>query len=100
MFLYVVNLTFDKELSGRFEDYMRSKHIPDVLSTGKFSGAELLRSGEGAYRMIYRSETREQLDRYLEEDTERLREAFAREFPFEVTAAREICEMVDRWDSN
>ena len=97
MFHYVVNIELADDLAERFEDYMRSKHIPDVLATGKFTGASLARTESGSYRISYFAPYRETLEKYLSEDTARMRDLFANEFPFEVTADREVLEVIDVW---
>lgn len=97
MFVYAVIIELDEELSDRFEDYMRSKHIPDVLATGKFNGASIARSEEGVYRISYLAPNRESLEDYLAKDTKRLRELFMEEFPFDVSASREVLEVIDVW---
>ena len=96
---YSVFITVDESFAERFEEYMRSKHIPDVLSTGRFVRASIWRSEGTAYRVDYVAEHREQLERYLAEDTERLREAFASEYPFEVSVERETADLVDSWET-
>ncbi len=98
MICYSVVVTVGKDLSKRFEDYMRSRHIPDVLAAGKFEGASFARSEDGSYRVSYMAPDRKSLEDYLSEDSARMRELFAREFPFEVSATREVLEVIDAWE--
>ena len=79
MIIYAVILETDESLGGQLEDYMRSKHIPDVLATGCFSGAELARCGGGVYRISYRARNPESLEEYLAEHTQGLRKSFSAE---------------------
>ncbi len=97
MIIYAVVLETDDSLGEKLEDYMRSKHIPDVLATGCFSGAELARCGGGVLRVSYKARDPVSLEEYLSQHTQGLRDAFAEEFPHEVNARREILEVVDIW---
>ena len=98
-FRYNVRVTVGDDLAERFSGYMLSKHIPDVLATGKFVSAELARSETGAFLISYLAAKRPDLEEYLEEHTERLRDSFAKEFPFEVRVEREILEVLDAIDA-
>jgi hypothetical protein len=95
---YAICITLPEELREKFEDYMRSKHIPDVLATGHFKGASISLSDSGGYRIAYRCENKAALEEYLNISAKRLREMFAAEFPFEAVITREILEVVDAWD--
>lgn len=97
MIIYAVILETDESLGGQLEDYMRSKHIPDVLATGCFSGAELARCGGGVYRISYRARNPESLEEYLAEHTQGLRKSFSAEFPHDIDVRRELLEVVDLW---
>ncbi|MBX7119297.1 MAG: DUF4286 family protein, partial [Gemmatimonadaceae bacterium] len=44
---YEVTAAVRDDLRGRYEVYMRERHIPDVLQTGLFLGAQLLRTDDG-----------------------------------------------------
>lgn len=92
---YNVRVTVDEERAERFIGYMLSKHIPDVLATGKFASAEFARSEGGSFLVSYLADSRPDLDDYLAKHTEILRETFSREFPFDVKAEREILEVLD-----
>ena len=94
-FRYNVRVTVSDDLAERFAGYMRSKHIPDVLATGKFASAEIARSDGGTFLVSYLAGSGSDLDEYLKLHTESLREAFSREFPFEVNVEREIFEVLD-----
>lgn len=92
---YNVRVTVGDGLADRFAEYMRSKHIPDVLAAGKFDSGEIARSDDGSFLVSYQAASRSDLDEYLENHTGRLREAFSREFPFEVRVEREVLEVLD-----
>lgn len=94
MIHYVVSIEVGEDLGEKFEEYMRLKHIPEVLSTGKFVRALMFRSAPGIYRIDYAATDRESLEEYLAEYTERFREKFAIEFPYPAKAEREILEEI------
>ncbi|HEY7505296.1 MAG TPA: DUF4286 family protein [Gemmatimonadales bacterium] len=98
MIAYEVTSVVEESLAGRFEQYMRETHIPDVLATGCFQSAVFARSSPGRYRTGYIARTQADLDRYLETHTARLRVDFAAHFPKGVSLAREIWVAVQRWE--
>jgi hypothetical protein len=77
---------------------MRETHIPEVLATGCFQAADLVRSSSGRYRTTYVARTQGDLDRYLETHTAALRADFAAHFPEGVTLSREVWVTVERWE--
>ena len=89
---YEVTAVVAPELSGRFEEYMISRHISDVLATGHFESATFSRDSNGRYRMRYVAGSRESLDSYLAEHTQRLRADFHEHFPMGIELSR------DEWD--
>jgi hypothetical protein len=44
--IYEITAVIALELVEEYEDYMRHQHIPDLLETGHFRAAFLIRSGE------------------------------------------------------
>jgi Domain of unknown function (DUF4286) len=99
MIAYEVTSEVEESLVGRFEQYMRETHIPEVLATGCFQAAVLARSSPGRYRTSYVARTRADLDRYLERHTAGLRADFAARFPEGVSLSREVWVTVQRWEA-
>lgn len=97
MVTYEVTAIVDPALVEAYERYMRERHIRDVLATGCFRDASFARAQPGRYRVRYRAGSREELDRYLDEHTARLRADFVQRFPAGVELARETWEEVQRW---
>ena len=98
MIAYEVTSEVEESLVGRFEQYMRETHIPEVLATGCFQSAVFARSSPGRYRTSYVALTQADLDRYLERHTAGLRTDFAAHFPEGVSLAREVWVTVQRWE--
>ena len=96
MVTYEVTATVRADLARQYESYMR-RHIPEVLATGKFVAATLARAPGGRYRARYDAVDQQSLDRYLAEDTTRLRADFSKHFPDGVELSREVWENLQSW---
>jgi hypothetical protein len=95
---YEVTVRTDTPETGRdFAAWMRQEHIPDVLATGLFSGAELAQLDPTTFRTRYLAASRDNLDRYLAEHAPRLRDAFAARFGASAKASRQLWEPLQRW---
>lgn len=94
---YEVTATVRDDLRGRYEVYMRERHIPDVLLTGLFARAHLLRGEDGRFRARYELEDRAALDRYLATHAARLRADVAAHFPDGVEFARDVWNVLTEW---
>ncbi len=99
MITYEVTSEVEESLAGRFEQYMRETHIPEVLATGCFQAAVFARSSPGRYRTSYVARTQADLDRYLATHTAGLRLDFAAHFPEGVSLSREVWGTVQRWEA-
>lgn len=97
MITYEVTATVREDLRKRYEVYMRERHIPDLLLTGLFAGAQFLRDDEGRFRARYELVDRAALERYLGTHAARLRADFEKHFPEGVTAHREIWSGLMQW---
>jgi hypothetical protein len=96
---YEVRLEADGRLADRLESYMRSRHIPDILSTRCFSSIHFDRAGEGRFRAVYVARSRDDLERYIAEFAPALRADFLAEFPSGVRVTREVWDVVGRWSA-
>lgn len=97
MVVYEVSVTVEPALVEPFEQYMRRKHIPEILATGCFTRIRFERATGTRYRTSYEAETQGDVDRYLTEHTARLREDFLATFPAGATASREIWTSLQSW---
>lgn len=100
MILYEVSGTVERELVPEYERYMREQHIPDVLATGSFVRASIVKAGENRYRILYEVAEEATLQRYLDEHAPALRADFARHFPTGVELSREIWRVMQQWSGN
>ena len=99
MVRYEVTAEVAPEHVERYAHYMRTKHIPEILSTGCFARIGFDRAGPTRFRSRYEAATRADLDRYLAEHTARYRADFAAHFPIGVTLSRDVWEEVETLDS-
>lgn len=97
MIIYEITAAVRADLVEEYENYMRGRHIPDLLATGFFGGAAFARSSENRYRIRYEAFDRKALDDYLEKDAPRLRADFIRHFPGGIELAREVWENLQSW---
>lgn len=97
MITYEVTAIVEPSLVERYENYMRERHIPDLLATGCFVGADLVRGGAGRYRVRYDATSREMLERYLREHAASMRADFAAQFPTGVQVERAEWEHLQHW---
>jgi hypothetical protein len=97
MVIYEITVTVREELIEEYEKYMRGRHIPDLLATGYFRGADFTRAPENRYRIRYEARDHAALDEYLKTDAPRLREDFLAHFPSGVELSREIWEVLQVW---
>lgn len=79
MYIYNVTVNIQEDVHDRWLKWMKHEHIPEMLSTGKFSKALMTKvlveevTGGTTYSVQYFTENKQQLDKYYEEDAERLR---------------------------
>ncbi|HUQ18909.1 MAG TPA: DUF4286 family protein [Gemmatimonadaceae bacterium] len=94
---YEITATVQQDLREEYERYMRTRHIPELLATGAFSGASFVRSSPGRYRIRYEALSRETLDEYLAKYAPELREHFTAKFPEGIELSREEWDVVEQW---
>lgn len=79
MILYNVTINIEQSVHDQWLHWMQSKHINDVLATGKFTSARMVKvlveeEGSTTYSIQYTAENKEKLDSYYLEDAPRLRQ--------------------------
>jgi phosphoribosylamine-glycine ligase len=86
--------------------WMQQKHINDVLATGKFSSARLVKvlveeeMGGVTYAIQYTTDSMETLQKYYQEDAPRLREEGAQLFGDKMLAFRTELQLVAEFFQN
>lgn len=100
MILYNVTINIDDSVHDQWLHWMQSKHIADVLATGKFLSAKLVRVvveeelGGTTYAVQYTAPDRATLQRYYDEDAPLLREEGLKLFGDKMLAFRTELELI------
>ncbi|HRB71235.1 MULTISPECIES: DUF4286 family protein [unclassified Flavobacterium] len=84
MIIYNVTINIHESVHDQWMKWMQEKHIADVMATGKFTTARMVKvlveeeMGGVTYSIQYTTDSKETLQRYYDEDAPRLRaEGFA-----------------------
>ena len=100
MILYNVTINIHESVHDQWMRWMQEKHIADVLATGKFSAARMVKvlveedMGGTTYSIQYTTDSKETLQRYYDEDAPRLREEGLRLFGDKMLAFRTELELI------
>lgn len=86
---YEVSIDVRPDLEKAFESFMIDVHIPDVMATGAFTDARFMSLNPSRFRASYTCASRDILEKYLAEESPRLREDVAKHFPEGLTISRE-----------
>lgn len=79
MYIYNVTINIEESVHDLWLEWMKQEHIPAMLRTGKFYKALMTRveveeeMGGITYSVQYRTDSKETLQRYYDEDAEILR---------------------------
>jgi len=80
MFIYNVTSNIDESIQHEWLKWMKEKHIPDMLNTGKFTKAKMCQvlvneeMGGVTYSVQYTTDSIETLHQYYKEDASKLRD--------------------------
>lgn len=100
MIIYNVTINIHESVHDQWMDWMQNKHIADVLATGKFTSARMVKvlveeeMGGVTYSVQYTTDSKETLQRYYDEDASRLREEGLRLFGDKMLAFRTELELI------
>jgi hypothetical protein len=103
MIYYNVTINIHESVHDQWLDWMQNKHIKDVIATGKFSSARMVKvlveeeMGGLTYAVQFTTDSKETLQRYYNEDAPRLREESARLFGDKMLAFRTELELVSEY---
>jgi phosphoribosylamine-glycine ligase len=100
MILYNVTINIHESVHNQWMQWMQEKHINEVLATGKFTAARMVKvlveeeMGGTTYSIQYTTDSKETLQRYYDEDAPRLREEGLRLFGDKMLAFRTELELI------
>lgn len=100
MIFYNVTINIHESVHHQWMKWMQEKHIQDVLATGKFSAARMVKilvdeeMGGTTYAIQYTTDSKATLQRYYDEDAPRLREEGLQLFGDKMLAFRTELELI------
>ncbi|WP_461532494.1 DUF4286 family protein [Sinomicrobium sp.] len=100
MYIYNVTTNIDESRQDEWLKWMREEHIPEILATGKFCNARILRvlveeeMGGITYSVQYIAENRDMLEKYYEEDATIFNEKARQRFGDHLVAFRTELQVV------
>ena len=106
MIIYNVTINIHESVHDQWMDWMQNKHIADVLATGKFTSARMVKvlveeeMGGVTYSIQYTTDSKATLERYYEEDAPKLREEGLRLFGDKMLAFRTELELLHEFTPN
>lgn len=100
MIIYNVTVKIANEVHDDWVNWMKTKHIPDVMATGKFTkytfSKVLVEDPEGTnYSIQYTCESLAHLDQYQEEHALELQQEHATRYKDQFVAFRTLLEIVE-----
>lgn len=100
MIIYNVTVNIDNSVHEEWLEWMKSKHIPDVVGTGCFTEGNIFRilvneeSGI-SYSVQYSAVSMDDVNRYLKDHAEALRNDALRLYRDKFVAFRTLLERID-----
>ena len=100
MIIYNVTTNIHESVHDQWLKWMQEKHIKEVLATGKFSSARMVKvlieeeMGGTTYSIQYTTDSKDTLEKYYQEDAPRLREEGLTLFGDKMLAFRTELELI------
>jgi hypothetical protein len=102
MILYNVTVSIDPAISDEWLEWMRSKHIPDVMATGCFVESRLSRvhgeeEGGVTYSVMYLAPSQEKIDEYREIHAPALQKDHSERYSGRFAAFRTLLSVIEEF---
>ncbi len=100
MIIYNVTTNIHETVHDQWLSWMQQKHIPEILATGKFQTARLVKvlveeeMGGTTYSVQYTTDSKETLEKYYQEDAPRFRAEGAQLFGDKMLTFRTELELI------
>ncbi len=100
MIIYNVTTNIHESVHDQWLQWMQEKHIKDVLATGKFTSARMVKvlieeeMGGITYSVQYTTDSKGTLEKYYQEDAPRLRDEAVVLFGDKMLAFRTELELI------
>ena len=104
MLIYNVTINIDDSVHDEWLQWMKNKHIPDMLATKKFIEAKMCRvlieedMGGKTYSIQYKTKDRKTLESYYREEAGKMRSEGNQLFPNKFVAFRTELEVVKEYN--
>ena len=101
MYIYNVTTNVASEIHDKWIHWMKQKHIPDMLNTGKFSKAKMSQvlveeeMGGVTYAVQYTTDSLETLEEYYALDAPKLRDEAMQLFKDKIVAFRTELKVIN-----
>lgn len=105
MIIYNVTTNIDESVHDEWLHWMQHTHIPQILATGKFTKAHLVKvlveeeMGGKTYSVQFHTTSREQLEKYYDEDAPGFREESQKLFGDKMLTFRTELEFISEHKS-
>jgi hypothetical protein len=102
MIIYNVTVSIDPEISESWLEWMKQKHIPDVMATGFFKESRISRvhgeeEGGMTYAITYVCPSQEEYDTYQSLHAPRLQQEHAEKFHGRFAAFRTLLTLIEEF---
>ena len=100
MIIYNVTIKADNKIADAWLQWMKEEHIPDVINTGCFNNATILRLIEvddtdgPTYAIQYKAESKADYNRYIQLHADEMRKKVSNKWGDQVVAFRSVLEVV------
>jgi hypothetical protein len=97
--VYEVTVEVRPDLAAGYIEFMRDRHIPQILATGCFQWGEMHQAGPGLFRQRYLAIDRAALDRYFTDHAPAVRQDFQTHLPEVVSLSRAEWRELGHWNA-
>jgi len=100
MIIYNVTTNIQESVHDQWLNWMQQKHIPEILATGKFSSARIVKvlveeeMGGITYSTQYTTDSKETLEKYYQEDQARFQQEALKLFADKMLSFRTELEII------
>ena len=100
MIIYNVTTNIHESVHEKWMIWMQNKHIPEMMATGKFSSARMVRvlieeeMGGTTYSIQYTTDSKATLEKYYQEDAPKLRNEALKLFGDKMLSFRTELEVI------
>ncbi len=100
MIIYNVTTNIQESVHDQWLSWMQQKHIPEILATGKFTSARIVKvlieeeMGGITYSIQYTTDSKETLEKYYREDQGRFQQEALKLFADKMLSFRTELEVI------